>query len=130
MDVSNIQSILPAGGVNYGAVPSQTEAAGQSKVPPVQDAQGKEKKSANVDKSQQQSFTSEEVGQAVDKMNKAAQVFNTRLHFQFDDKSKELYVYVIDTASNEVLSRMPPEDIIHASSRLQNMVGLFFDKFV
>jgi len=119
---------LQESSVNSRTVRPQQETINNS-TPPVQLApeavQGKV-----ITERQPGQYTTQDVRQAADKMNKAAQVFNTKLHFEFDDKSKELYLYVIDTTNNQVISRVPPEGILNASSRLQNMVGLFFNMLV
>lgn len=130
MDIPKVQQLLPASAASYGVATAQPEQKTGVQVQPVPETGDVQKENTDNNGQKKPGVAEEEIRGAVDKLNKAAQMCHTKLRFRYDEESEEMYVYVIDTSTNEVISRMPPEDIIKASSKLDSMVGLFFDTLI
>jgi len=55
---------------------------------------------------------------------------NFQLSFTFHKETEQLVVKVIDPNSNRVIREIPPEELLDLAVRLQEMLGLLFDKRV
>lgn len=64
----------------------------------------------------------------VDKFNKTAVIFDRSLKFQIHDKLNTPIVTVIDTVSNKVIREIPPKEILDLYAKMQDYLGLIFDK--
>lgn len=100
------------------------EAAGQRTTP------GEELPNYSPD-SQEESgeFGKEQIQQAVDKMNKTMETYNTELRFKFHEKSGEYIVKIIDPRDNSVIKEIPPEKILDMVAYFKKLTGLVVDKF-
>lgn len=73
----------------------------------------------------------EELGQAVDKLNKAMEIFsNNEVRFSIHEKTKHIMVQVIKQETKEVIAEYPPKKILDLVAQLQEMVGIIVDKRV
>lgn len=121
MEIGNINNVNP---VN---VPEQVDAAQPVKQPEIQNQ--------NI-ANQQASQTSEKngkknednLGNAVDKLNKAAAVFDRSLKFQIHEKTHQTVVSVIDTATNKVIRQIPSKEALDIVAKMEDYLGLIFDK--
>ena len=71
-----------------------------------------------------------EVKRAVEKMNKALELFNVERRFVIDDKTKELVIKIIDRETGEVIDQIPPEEVLKRYYEMQKFIGLLFNKRV
>lgn len=71
----------------------------------------------------------EKTQQAVDKLNKTMETYNTELRFQLHEKSGEYMVKLINTKDDSVVREIPPENILDMVAYFKEMVGLMVDKF-
>lgn len=121
MEIGNINNVNP---VN---VPEQVDVA-----QPVKQSNVENQNIAN----QQASQTSEKngkknednLGNAVDKLNKAAAVFDRSLKFQIHEKTHQTVVSVIDTATNKVIRQIPSKEALDIVAKMEDYLGLIFDK--
>ncbi|AEF94652.1 flagellar protein FlaG protein [Desulfotomaculum nigrificans CO-1-SRB] len=74
-------------------------------------------------------FNQDQVRQAVDKMNKTVETYNTELRFQLHEKSGEYMVKIINTKDNSVIREIPPEKILDMVAYFKELVGIVIDKF-
>jgi flagellar protein FlaG len=69
----------------------------------------------------------EDLEEEVEKINTAAQTFNTGLRFRIHEGSERVMVEVVDLDENEVIKEIPPEKILNMVAQIQNIIGLFID---
>ena len=74
-------------------------------------------------------FGKEQIQQAVGKMNKTMETYNTELRFKFHEKSGEYIVKIIDPRDNSVIKEIPPEKILDMVAYFKKLTGLVVDKF-
>lgn len=53
-----------------------------------------------------------------------------QLSFTFHRETKSLIVKVIDPDTNKVIREIPPEELLELAARIQEMIGILFDKRV
>lgn len=70
----------------------------------------------------------EKVREAVDKINKAAVIFDRSLRFQVHDATKRTMISVIDTVSDKVIRQIPTEEVLDLVAKMNDYIGLIFDK--
>ncbi len=66
--------------------------------------------------------------EAVEKMNQTAQIFDRSLKFQIHEETNTMMVAVVDTNTNKVIREIPPKEILDMFARMQDYLGLIFDK--
>lgn len=95
----------------------------------VQDSKGIK---ITIDRRQQegQQQTRQQLEQSVEQLNRTTDAFNIELRFKVDQENDEIYIYLIDTADGKVVRRIPPETLMEAASRMQQMVGLILDALI
>lgn len=64
----------------------------------------------------------------VDKLSQQFRSKNTSLNFSIDEETKSLVVKVIDSESEEVIRQIPPDEILAIRKRIQELLGVIFDK--
>lgn len=65
---------------------------------------------------------------AVDKLNKTARIFNSSLEFKIHEETKRTMVSVIDNANDKVIRQIPSEEVLDMFAKIEDYVGLIFDK--
>lgn len=68
------------------------------------------------------------VDQAVERLNRMADIFATSLRFSIHEATHTIMVRVVDTRTGEVIREIPPEQILNAVAKMQEMLGLLFDE--
>ncbi len=69
-----------------------------------------------------------EVERAVEKMNQTAVIFDRSLRFQIHDKTRSTMVAVVDSVSNRIIREIPPKEFLDLFSKMQDYLGMIFDK--
>lgn len=69
-----------------------------------------------------------ELSRAVDQMNQTLRVFEQNLRLLVHDTTKHIYIQVVDTVTNEVISEFPPKKLLDQLGAIQQTVGLLLDK--
>ncbi len=70
----------------------------------------------------------EAVEEAVEKMNQTAIIFDRSLRFQIHDKTKSTMVAVVDSLTDRVIREIPSKEILDLFSKMQDYLGMIFDK--
>lgn len=70
----------------------------------------------------------EELEKQAKKLNEAIASSGKELKFKYNDEAEQLYVEIIDSKTQKVLSSLPPEFLIDLSVKMKEMIGMFFDK--
>jgi uncharacterized FlaG/YvyC family protein len=74
------------------------------------------------------SLTTEEVENTVDALNEVFQQANVSVQYKVDADTKDIVVMLIDRNTDEVLRQIPPEQILKMRHRLEELMGLLFDR--
>ncbi|HNV70725.1 MAG TPA: flagellar protein FlaG [Candidatus Ozemobacteraceae bacterium] len=77
---------------------------------------------------QPQDIRERDLKDAVDKMSQTAQIFDRSLKFQIHEETNTMMVAVVDTNTNKVIREIPPKEILDMFARMQDYLGLIFDK--
>jgi len=70
----------------------------------------------------------EKLQDALDKVNKTAVIFDRSLRFQIHDKMHEAMVAVVDMKTDKVIREIPSKEVLDFVSKMQDYLGLIFDK--
>ncbi len=70
----------------------------------------------------------EDVKGVVSSTNDLLKRLNTELKLEVDAESNRIIVKVIDAESKEVVRQIPAEEFIELSKRMEDAVGMLFDK--
>lgn len=105
-----------------GSVDRTKDAADRKGSPSVQD----EKLSADIS----QPIGAEDLGKELKKLNDQMEFMNRSIQFSIDDESDNVVVKIIDKSSGEVISQIPPEEILKLRERMREMAGLLVEKTV
>lgn len=68
----------------------------------------------------------EQLGGAVDDMNKFVQSLGRDIKFSLDDSTDQVVVKVVDKASGDVIRQMPSEEALKLSKNMKEMRSLLF----
>jgi len=66
--------------------------------------------------------------EAIEKANKAFEGVFRRFEFSIHEKTKEIMIKVIDSATDEVIREIPPEKILDMVATIWEMVGILVDE--
>jgi flagellar protein FlaG len=66
--------------------------------------------------------------QIVHQLNDNLKIFNTRIAFSIDDKTKKTIVKIIDEDKNEVIRQVPPDYLLKISQRISELLGIMVDE--
>jgi flagellar protein FlaG len=68
-----------------------------------------------------------ELPKIVEQMNRAVQIFTSSLRFEIHQDHRVL-IRVVDNNTGEVVREIPPERLLDAFNRLEDLVGLLLDQ--
>lgn len=114
MDIRNDQAIQRATYTSGGTNPSRESSL--------------DGESAGITKDTAKDYTPNEIGKAVNDLNKLMESNHTHLRFQLHDKLKEYYVEVINDSTNEVIKQIPSKKLMDVAAKIQEMVGILVDE--
>lgn len=75
-----------------------------------------------------ESLNEEELADKVDQMNKTALIFNRKMQFQIHEETQRVMVKIINSESGEVISEIPSKKLLDMAAKMEEMVGMIFDK--
>ncbi len=81
-------------------------------------------KNATTNSSQKQ------IEDLVHDLNKSMQDMDTQISFSVDNDTKHVVIKVIDTATNEIIRQIPPEEILRVSENIKKLLGVRVDQAV
>jgi len=70
----------------------------------------------------------ENLGKTVEKLNRAAELFEQRISFKMHDETKRLMVRIINDNTGEVIKEIPPEEMLDIEANISKMIGIILDK--
>lgn len=123
MEVGSIKPVLepmPA----HTTDQSSAKVGEMSKVTGVEVPEGKAMEVAKETKQKSE----EDLREAVDKLNKTAVIFDRSLRFQIHEKTNRTMVSVVDIASDKVIRQFPSEEVLDLVGKMEDYLGMIFDK--
>jgi len=123
MEIGNIDNVNP---VN---VPEQVDSGKSMKQSEVKNQNIANQQASEIsDKNKNKKKNKDNIGNAVDKLNKAAAVFDRSLKFQVHEKTHQTVVSVIDTKTKKVIREIPSKEALDMVAKMEDYLGLVFDK--
>jgi flagellar protein FlaG len=74
-----------------------------------------------------ESLKEENVKQAVDQANDLAAMFDRSLKFEYRKEADIYQVSVIDTAKDEVVRKIPPDEVVRFMENIKELFGAMLD---
>lgn len=81
-------------------------------------------------KEEEETTSLERLEEKVKQLNETVEIFHKRIHFQIHEETNRIMVQVIEKATDEVISEIPPEKILDLVARIEEMIGLLVDERV
>ena len=66
---------------------------------------------------------------AIDSVNEYVEMFNNKVSFTIDDKSREI-IHVYDNETGDLIRQIPPKDMIELVDKLEEIAGIIFNNKV
>jgi flagellar protein FlaG len=62
-----------------------------------------------------------------DELNKVMKIIGTKISFSVDKGTKRIVIKVFDSETGEIIRQIPSEEMLQASQRITELVGILFD---
>ena len=79
-------------------------------------------------KAKDQQLSNEELSEAVENIQSRLDVMGTRLGFVINQETEDIIIEVTDRESGELIRQIPSEEVMELRARLDELVGILFDK--
>lgn len=80
------------------------------------------------EKAEEQPLSNEELAEAVENIQSRLEVVGTRLGFSIHGESEDLVVEITNRESGELIRQIPSDEVLELRARLDELVGILFDK--
>ncbi|HRX16008.1 MAG TPA: flagellar protein FlaG [Spirochaetota bacterium] len=70
----------------------------------------------------------ENMSNVIDTLNKAAGSIDSRVSFQYNDKTKRIVMRIMDPETNELVRQVPTKEMIRLLERINEVTGVFLDE--
>lgn len=74
--------------------------------------------------------SAEDIQQDIETINAELESLNKSIRFSVDDSTKDVVVKVVDKDSGEIITQIPPKEVLELRERMQEMSGLFVEETV
>ena len=85
------------------------------------------RKYSSVSESNKGPFSEDSLRGAVDQANEIAKMFDRGLKFEYRKEADLYQVSVIDTSRDEVVRKIPPDEVVRFIERIKEMFGAMLD---
>jgi flagellar protein FlaG len=75
-------------------------------------------------------ISEKDLEKAVEDLQKIAANLKSRLSFSTDESTGKTVIRVLDDDSGKIIRQIPPEDMLRLSARMDEVIGVLFDKGV
>lgn len=72
-------------------------------------------------------FVKEELASAIRKADEMARIFDRSLRFKYVEEADMYQVHVIDTVRDEVIRKIPPDELVRFIAYVNEMLGALLD---
>lgn len=90
----------------------------------------KEQEAKATEDTQEEQLNKTELKALTDELNSQMSVLNTSIRFGFNDKLDQMYVNVIDSQTNDIIRKIPSDEIQALAAKMKELIGIIFDKKV
>lgn len=66
----------------------------------------------------------------IDRLSRVTEAFHRRMEFLLHEEEKQITVQIMDQETETIIREVPPEEILDFVSRMQDMVGVFLDRYI
>ena len=80
------------------------------------------------EKAKEQRLSNEELAEAVEDIQSRLEVVGTRLGFSIHEETEDLVVEITNRESGELIRQIPSDEVLELRARLDELVGILFDK--
>ena len=81
-----------------------------------------------VENSHQMAKIAEKLTETVNKLNKQMDSLDTNVQFGFNDKINTMFVDVVERSTGKQIRKIPTEEAMALSEKMQEIIGTIFDK--
>lgn len=81
-----------------------------------------------LDSERLRSREKQDLQKKVQELNESIANSGKEIRFKYNDEAGDLYVEVIDKATQEVIASLPPEFLIELSIKMKELIGMFLDE--
>ncbi len=85
-------------------------------------------KKALQEKAKEQRLSNEELAEAVQDIQSRLEVVGTRLGFSIHEETEDIVVEITNRESGELIRQIPSDEVLELRARLDELVGILFDK--
>ncbi|MAJ43318.1 MAG: hypothetical protein CMF96_01055 [Candidatus Marinimicrobia bacterium] len=71
----------------------------------------------------------EDYNSTIDSVNQYVEMFNSKVSFSIDDKSREI-IHVYDNETGDLIRQIPPKEMIELVDKLEEIAGIIFNNKV
>ena len=83
---------------------------------------------SEIENIQDKQDISEKLNKTVEKLNKQMNSLGINVQFGFNDKIKVMFVDVIEKSTGKAIRKIPTEEAMLLSEKMQEIIGTIFDK--
>ena len=80
------------------------------------------------EKAKEQRLSNEELAEAVQDIQSRLEVVGTRLGFSIHEETEDIVVEITNRESGELIRQIPSDEVLELRARLDELVGILFDK--
>ncbi len=66
--------------------------------------------------------------QTLSKLQRTANIFNTKLSFSVHQNTHRVVVRIIDNDTNQVIRQIPSDEALNIADQIQKIIGMFVDR--
>lgn len=81
-------------------------------------------------KADERQVAEQQLAKAAEELQSRLDEMGTNLQFEVDDKTESIVIQVTQRESGEVVRQIPAEEILDLKAKLENLIGVLFDKQV
>lgn len=72
----------------------------------------------------------EQLEKEIDRLSRVTEAFDRRMEFLLHEEEEQIYVQIMDQETETIIREVSPEEILDFVSRMQDMVGVFLDRYI
>lgn len=88
----------------------------------------KQKRPEDVKKIEDKKYSEEEVIDIIEKANSQFVAYDRKLEFSIHEKTKQIMIKILDSATNEVIKELPPEKVLDMVAGFMEVAGIIVDE--
>lgn len=88
----------------------------------------KQKRPEDIKYAEDKKYSEEEVIEFIEKANNQFVAYDRKFEFSIHEKTKQIMVKILDSATNEVIKELPPEKVLDIVAGLWEVAGIIVDR--